>query len=73
MTSDLTNPNSLLYKCSKVSILKQRFQWTRKNHFDWLVKQLCKDNGITLKQLEDYEKEYWKNIEKVIMGTYEVR
>ncbi len=73
MTSDLRNPNSLLYKCSKVSNLKQRFQYTRRNHCDWLVKDLCKENGITLKQLEDYEKEYWENIQKVIMGTYEVR
>ena len=73
MTSDLTNPNSLHYKCSKVSILKQRFRYTRRNHFNFLVKQLCKENGITIEQLEDYEKEYWENIEKVVMGTYEVR
>ena len=54
-------------------MFKQRYQHTRRNHTNWLVKELCEENEITLKQLEDYEKEYWKNIEKVMMGTYEIR
>ena len=51
-------------KCSKALILKQRFNFKD----DYLIESLCHSLGITVKQLEDYEKEYWGNIGKVIMG-----
>ena len=61
---DLRNPNSLYYKCSKVSILIQRFGYRRNNQKD-IIEMLCVSHGITVKQLENYEKEYWENINKV--------
>ena len=51
-------------KCSKASLLKQRFNYRD----DYLIESLCHSLNITVKQLEDYEKEYWGNIAKVIMG-----
>ena len=56
-------------RCSKASLLKQRFNFKD----DYLIESLCDSLNITVKQLEDYEKEYWENIGKVIMGTYEIR
>ena len=61
---DLRNPNSLYYKCSKVSTLIDRFGYRRKNQKD-IIRKLCAGFGITVKQLENYEKEYWENINKV--------
>tara|TARA_R100001509_G_scaffold54015_1_gene29566 strand:- start:233 stop:466 length:234 start_codon:yes stop_codon:yes gene_type:complete len=62
--NDLRDPNSLTYKCSKVSLLIDRFGYRRKNEKD-IIKKLCAGFGITVKQLENYEKEYWANINKV--------
>ena len=56
-------------RCSKASLLKQRFNYKD----NYLIESLCHSLNITVKQLEDYEKEYWGNIGKVMMGTYEVR
>jgi tRNA U34 2-thiouridine synthase MnmA/TrmU len=56
-------------RCSKASILKQRFNFKD----DYLIESLCHSLNITVKQLEDFEKEYWENISKVIMGTYDIR
>ena len=66
---DLRNPNSLLYKCSRISTLIQRFyrNYPRKDKSD-IVEKLCEENGITVKEWEDYEKEYWENVAKVMMG-----
>ena len=67
---DLRNPNSLLYKCSKISILMQRLNYKKKADYDFFLEILCKENDITVKQFEDHEKEYWEKINKVKDGTF---
>lgn len=59
---------TLKERCSKASILKQRFNYKD----SYLIESLCNSLNITRKQLEDYEKEYWGNIGKVFMGTYKI-
>ena len=67
---DLRNPNSLYYKCSKISILVQRVNYKKKADYDFFVEKLCEENDITVKQFKDYEKEYWENINKIKEGTW---
>tara|TARA_R100000988_G_C3876253_1_gene106178 strand:- start:52 stop:297 length:246 start_codon:yes stop_codon:yes gene_type:complete len=70
---DLRDPNSLVYKCSKISILVQRVNYKKKADYDFFVEKLCEENDITVKQFKDYEKEYWENINKVKQGVFNVQ
>jgi hypothetical protein len=66
---DLRDPNSLYYKCSRASLLISRFGYRRESQKE-VIRRVCADFGITVKQLKKYEKEYWDKINKVKDGTF---
>jgi hypothetical protein len=66
---DFRNPNSLYYKCTKASLLITRFGYRRDVQKE-VIRRVCADFGITVKQLKKHEKEYWEKINKVKDGTF---
>jgi hypothetical protein len=66
---DFRNPNSLYYKCTKASLLITRFGYRRDVQKE-VIRRVCADFGITVKQLKKHEKEYWENINKIKEETW---